>query len=317
MLMRFSTCYHGTYLTFTVPFTGTYTIECWGASGGNNETTYNTYGRGSYVAGDIDLSQDEVLYIYIGQRGSTSNYTVAWNGGGQKGAETSDGGGGGATDVRTKKGLNDSQLSSWGTAWDNTYGLRGRIIVAAGGGGSDDWEKTFSGDAANRIYYSSGGGLFAPSIQTSRGKNTGATQTSQGIYVNTPVSGSTTAGFGKGNQDGYSSFCGGGSGYWGGPGSDVCGMGGSCYISGHPGCIAIANASGTAATTAGDDNSVARATHYSGLKFSHTVMIDGSGYEWTTYRVSAKIMPTPPGGSISYGNVGHGYCRITGTSTVP
>ena len=98
----------------------------------------------------------------------------------------------------------------------------------------------------------------------------------------------------------------------------MVGMGGTCYISGHPGCIAIASAAGTSASTAGSDNSVERATHYSGLKFTNTIMIDGAGYPWTTSKgASTTTMPTPPGGTISAGNVGNGYCRITGTAVSP
>ena len=55
--------YCGTYLPFTVPFDGTYTIECWGASGGNGNSDINSYGRGAYVKGDISLSKDDVFYI--------------------------------------------------------------------------------------------------------------------------------------------------------------------------------------------------------------------------------------------------------------
>ena len=127
--------YSGSYLTFTVPFSGTYTIECWGASGGKVNTYY---GMGAYVRGDIELLKDDILYVYIGQQGVTTLNTGAWNGGGKKGGETRDGSGGGSTDIRTTTGLNSSQLASWGTGWDNLYGLRGRIIVAGAGGGDDD-----------------------------------------------------------------------------------------------------------------------------------------------------------------------------------
>ena len=315
--------YSGTGLTFTAPFKGTYTIECWGASGGNSNSNVNAYGRGAYVKGDISLSKDAVLYIYIGQQGATSSST-AWNGGGPKGTESLDGSGGGATDIRTKTGLNSTQLAAWATAWSDDYGLRGRIMVAAGGAGSDDTSGAegaygVSGYTNSNVFMAAcAGGLYAPSPAHNNpsvgGNNYGATQTSYG-YHSKYTSGHGD--FGRGNSSSITQCSGGGSGYWGGGASDLVGMGGSCYISGHPGCIAIASAAGTTASDAGSDNSVERATHYSGLKFTNTVMIDGAGYSWTTSKGSATTMPTPPGGTISYGNVGNGYCRIAGTSTVP
>lgn len=307
-----------------MPFTGTYTIECWGASGGNGNSDINAYGRGAYVKGDISLSKDAVYYIYIGKQGVTTNNTGVWNGGGPKGTEAKDGSGGGATDIRTKTGLNSTQLSSWGTAWDNDYGLRGRIMVAAGGGGSDDTSGAegsygVSGYTNSTVYTAAcAGGLYSPSPSHNNpsvgGYNYGATQTSSGYHSRYSAG---SGGFGRGNSSSITQCAGGGSGYWGGGASDLVGIGGSCFISGHPGCIAIASAAGTSASTTGSDNSVERATHYSGLKFTNTVMIDGAGYSWTTAKGSATTMPTPPGGTISAGNVGNGYCRITGISNAP
>jgi len=326
--------YSGTYLTFTVPFTGTYTIECWGASGGNaNES----YGNGAYTKGTISLSKNDNLYVYIGKRGDAAHTattpTASYNGGGRgikssHANSLSSGSGGGATDIRTKSGLTDAQNSSWTTDWNNTYGLRGRLMVAAGGGGA-------SGNSDNA---SSGGGLNSNATPANGGSSgslrgcTGASQTAGGTTSSGRVSGSIayTAGengtFGVGGAGGSSNNincgAGGGGGYWGGAGggsgnvgmAGISGSGGSSYISGHPGCVAIISASSTAASTAGTVNSVERATHYSGLKFTNTKMIDGAGYAWTTAKGSIETMPTPPGGTISSGNVGNGYCRITGTT---
>ena len=311
--------YSGSYLTFTVPFSGTYTIECWGASGGVGTAT-TTYGRGAYVKGQIDMEKDAVLYIYVGQQGVATDNTGVWNGGGPKGQEAKDGSGGGSTDIRTKAGLNSSQLSSWGTEWNNDYGLRGRIIVAAGGGGSDDTGGEGSdygviGYTDSNIYMAAcAGGLWAASCDhktIAASKNIGANQMSAGY--NGYYAGAY-GGFGRGNSSYIRQCAGGGGGYWGGGASDLVGMGGSSYISGHAGCVAIANASGTSPSTAGSDNSVDRSKHYSGLYFTNTKMIDGAGYVWTIVKGSAETMPTPPGGTISGGNVGHGYCRITGTT---
>ena len=121
--------YTGTVSNFTVPETGNYKIEVWGASGGDNYSnkylTANSHGgRGGYSSGTITLQKDDTLYVVVGGRGKYGYGYVAggFNGGGTGGASSS-GSGGGATDVRLKSGVTD------------TESLKSRIIVAGGGGG--------------------------------------------------------------------------------------------------------------------------------------------------------------------------------------
>ena len=138
---------------------------------------------------------------------------------------------------------------------------------------------------------------------------------------------SSNGGFGYGGHgqygagSGHYGGAGGGSGWYGGSGglTNDSGKGGSSYISGHPGCVAIANASSETASSKGEVNSVERSTHYSGKKFSNTKIIDGNGYLWTTERADITPMPNPSGGyyASGTGRSGHGYCRISGTSVVP
>ena len=292
---------------FTMPVTGIAFAQCWGASGG---TGSSTYGRGAYVAGDIALDAQYVLYIAIGQQGSNSGTTGSWNGGAPKTNESSDGSGGGATDIR----LNATAGSS---TWNNATGLSSRIMVAAGGGGADDTtDSKIIGYTVKEA--ASAGGLWSVSCQHQDNTghyNEGATQTAGGAAHNSTLGIVDTGSFGYANQSGQTSCAGGGGGYWGGACSDFVGQGGSSFISGHPGCVAIANANSTSPSTAGSDNSVQRATHYSGLYFTNTVMIDGAGYEWTTTKGNYKVMPNPTGGNYASGEgrTGNGYCIITVT----
>ena len=287
--------YTKSYQTYTTILSSKYRMECWGASGGEGNSTY---GKGSYVSGTISNMKDIDFYVYVGQQGVTTDNSGAWNGGGMKGTETQDGSGGGATDIRTKEGLNSTQQSSWTFNWNNTYGLRGRIIIAAGAGGSDD-----GAPSSNNC---SGGGL-----------NSNATLYG-GTYTNATQTAASTATlngeFGAGNQSYTKACAGGGGGYWGGAGSDYGGTGGSSYISGHPGCIAIESATSTSAKS-GAANTVAKATHYSGFYFTNTKMIDGTGHVWTTDIGSLEAMPNPTTVSSFYssgvGNRGNGYARIT------
>ena len=334
--------YEGAGRSFEIPATGTYCIECWGASGG---TAYELRGQGGYTRGNINLSSSDILYVYVGQQGQdkgTSGTRVAsWNGGG-KGVISSyavslnSGAGGGATDIRTKEGLTSSQASSWADVWNNAYGLRGRVMVAAGGGG------------ANGYGYGGGhgGGVNGGNSDNTEGSIggirgcVGATQTGGGTTTSGRVgshSGLWVAGtngtFGIGGAGGDSSNSsyksnpggGGGGGYWGGAGggsggsgvAGPSGSGGSSYISGHAGCVALAGPTGTTASTAGAANSVERATHYSGLVFTNTVMIDGAGYQWTTGKGSLVNVPqtdfygTSNKETTYHGHIGNGFARIT------
>ena len=70
--------------------------------------------------------------------------------------------------------------------------------------------------------------------------------------------------------------------------------GGSSYISGHPGCKAIASTSTETSITHLDTPN-----HYSGKEFTDTQMIAGNA-----------SMPKPDGGTET-GHSGNGYARIT------
>ena len=99
--------YTGAEQVFTVPKTGTYKLETWGAQGGKsimNGAYQDIGGYGGYSIGFISLNKDETLYIYIGGLGSDGKINVAdslggFNGGGNghwdKKDDDASGGGGG------------------------------------------------------------------------------------------------------------------------------------------------------------------------------------------------------------------------------
>ena len=98
------------------------------------------------------------------------------------------------------------------------------------------------------------------------------------------------------------------------------GGGGSSYISGHTGCVAIVSDSSTSTRTGTGGASCTTGTsdnlcsvHYSGKVFTDTVMIDGAGYAWTNTKGSLQQMPNPSGGyyASGVGHSGNGYARIT------
>nr|WP_276604293.1 glycine-rich protein [Nannocystis pusilla] len=67
--------------SWTVPVTGTYRIEAWGAEGGT-QSQYGPGGKGAHVRGDVALAQGEVLRILVGQMGKTGMYYDVGGGGG-------------------------------------------------------------------------------------------------------------------------------------------------------------------------------------------------------------------------------------------
>ena len=307
--------------TWTAPLDASYTMECWGAQGGNSwskgaECT-NSWGLGGYTYGKINLSASQTLYVFVGGQGSkgnaTQNVAGGFNGGGQgtHGALSDQhnygsSGGGGATDIRTAIANNSL------TDWSAFSSLASRIMVAAGGGGMAV-TPDFAGQASKGSYPGCGGGLSGGNV----------TRYEDGTVVVYGANQSSGHAFGYGKDGeglgGNIGVAGGGGGYYGGTVSEEqstnynSASGGSSFISGHAGCVALASSQDTTPSTAGADNSVERAKHYSGKYFTNTLMIDGAGYEWTTEKGSLKPMPNPDGGNYESGEgrTGDGYARIT------
>ena len=131
--IQFNFDYTGTEQVFTVPKTGTYKIEVWGAQGGafSNETSG---GAGGYSSGILNLNLNEDIYINVGSTdlkkcndiGNGSYCEGGYNGGGTSQDATKEqwGAGGGATHAATISGL----LS-------NLNNDKDKILIVAGGGG--------------------------------------------------------------------------------------------------------------------------------------------------------------------------------------
>ena len=306
------------YCTWTAPVSGTYMLEAWGADGGTAWGYSSDYislngGRGAYTKGNITLEAGDIIYVYVGGRGTNgtaistlTNYVTqgGWNGGGngrQDGDKTDCGaGGGGATDFRIVQG------SSNGSGWDNSSSLQSRIMVASGGGGAVATNST-----TTDIYlYGHGGGASNLSA-----KLTGwvyyyeAAISSSGVYTYN-YTGNYSEGlngqgkyyelgsFGKGgngkiknaNETSYSlhGAGGGGGGYYGG----IAG----CTLSGNPGDSGKANfsARGTGGTS-----------YISGYPGLSTYTNNGKSYSFTDFQmISGDDL------SVSTNN-GNGQAKIT------
>ena len=211
----------------------------------DNENNYNSKGgKGGYSYGILEINKenlkqlgigdDRTLYLYVGEKGHNSSTTIGgthddegqeikagdglggWNGGGSglshhiKRGDFDEGGGGGATDVRTV----------YSESWNDSASLNSRIIIAGGGGGAsrvgegvvDREEK--GGDGAGGIGEGEGGrhkfGRNASGHNTGSmpGLGGGQSETNKnGTTVRCTVKGGGTLKGGGGYFAGGSTFC--------------------------------------------------------------------------------------------------------------
>ncbi len=249
------------YYTWTAPYTGTYQFEAWGADGGDAWETpgHNRLGiaggKGAYTKGKISLQEGDVVFVYVGGKGtngvrstSSTNYVIegGWNGGGnghQDGNNDDCGGaGGGATDFR---------IISGGALWNNLNSLQSRIMVAAGGGGATTTSNTSTlyltgyggGTDTNTIKLSGFSGYYEAYIS-----NSGSYTYNGGPSLLYELGTFGQGGNGTGTQ--LQGGGGGGGGWYGGiAGHDNVvndnwvsrGSGGTSYISGYPGLSTYTN----------------------------------------------------------------------------
>ena len=217
--------YTGDEQAYVVPEDGVYTLETWGASGGDVDSS-NKGGYGGYSIGKVSLNKGDILYINVGGSGNTTTAfdkiaEGGYNGGGDAINTNHDcisylsGSGGGATHIATKSGL----LSTLSDSLDSI------LIVSGGGGGSNNCGYGNYGSGG------SGGGVNGVSADSSGGSNTyglGATQETFGCDNRGGKCGSFGQGY-SGTKSQYST--GGGSGLYGGGAGRISGSGGgSGYI---------------------------------------------------------------------------------------
>lgn len=175
-------------MTWMVPQTGTYSIEVWGAQGGNG--TNNNYwgGYGARMKGDFVLTSGDLLKILVGQTGGASY-----------------GGGGGMTAVATNANV--------------------PLIVAGGGNTTSPWSSTIihavtttsgtAGQGQSNGGTNGGGGGTGPYGTASGGAGFTGNGTSNG-YNAAPLS---FINGGTGNVNGCGNSIG---GFGGGSASDGC-----------------------------------------------------------------------------------------------
>ena len=217
--------YTGGEQTFTVPLTGTYKLETWGAQGGSINSSKRG-GYGAYSEGIVNLSSKKKLYINVGSTGEVCNSCHYSNGGyngGGKGYEGQNGniaykynsGGGGATHIALTSGLL------------NTLEDKKNYILIVSGGGAGSWYHSLFNTSYHVINAGDAGGISSNSVN-SYNNDVQTTYTIKGATQTTGYK------FGLGQcADTIKSEAqagGGGGGLYGGITGLYGGTGGSSYI---------------------------------------------------------------------------------------
>ena len=272
----------GSVQTFTVPETGTYKLEVWGAQGGYAQSIVYDGGKGGYAVGETQLNKDTVLYVVVGGHGVASadkgNSTGGYNGGGNGHGSTygSDynfnGSGGGATHIATVTGqLKD--LSSNKTA----------VLIVAGGGGGGMYQN-YNNDN-NYGYFAGGAG--------------GGTTGKPGVGVSCKNAGwncdiTPTGGTQENGGQGLETF------------------NSTTYIDSYQGMFGL-GASYTSSTTKGAGGG--GGGYYGGATGGWNPGAGGSSYIGTLENSSTiagdSSMPSHDGTTTMTGNSDHGYAKIT------
>ncbi|EAX93797.1 hypothetical protein TVAG_339200 [Trichomonas vaginalis G3] len=263
---------------------GSYLFEAWGARGafGIWNKVNSIPGLGGYTSGVLTITKPLTLYLYVGSTSFFNSFFSAKMSGAFFG--------GASSDVRLY--ANES------FDWSNPLSLRSRIMVSGGGGGAE-WPNSIGGNGGG---LEGGSGKSDCSLGGMRcsGLSGGGTQISGGTPA--PSNGQV---YGIPGLFGMSSFnysspdfgAVGGTGYYSGASIELTGAagGGSSFISGYEGCIAL---NSSVDETPSPVNS---SIHYSGIYFTNPIMIQGNQMMPLYYNMT----------SYGIGNNGSGAIRIT------
>lgn len=295
--------YTGNIQTYTVPSTGKYKLEVWGAQGGSGDSDVHG-GYGGYSVGMINLTQGDTVYVCVGGKGGGSatgdTSVVGYNGGGEANFGGARGNGGGATHIALVTGLLNTLSNN----------LSDILIVAGGGGGAGFYGAGDEGDGGSGGGYIGGHGLFNGSTTGDSNSFTGSggSQSVGGETVDYPYT-QPSGSFGQGadRYDGdYWGGSGGGGGFYGGGAStnNAGAGGGSGYIGNanlHDKCMYGYGVS----ESASDSTKTVSTSATDSIPLAQTAKI-GDGYARITpisptYEIATATMTsdTTPSGEVS------------------
>ena len=211
---------HQGYQLWTVPATGTYTIECGGARGGRDNNYGITDIWGATIKGDFDLNQGDKLEILVGHGGNqyTSPHGNEAGGGGGSFVKNyttgnplivAGGGGGSAGNV-----YGNSCSRNVTTAYGQTT-TAGGVTTCQGNYTAPTPTVGYGGSGNGSYWGGGGGGWFGDG---SNGYNHCGTPTGGRSYGNGGVGGPGDGCYTSGGQGNRGGFGGGGGGNLSGPG---------------------------------------------------------------------------------------------------
>ena len=212
------------YQDWTVPTSGVYTFDVFGASGYEGGGS-GAAGRGVRIKGNVYLQKGEIITIVPGQIGTAPRSGTTW------------GGSGGGTWVVRKSGNVPLFVAGGGSAdASGTNGRDGQLTTAGGTSSAGaDGGSNGNGSVATGGYSGGGGGFITAGSDGTNSK--GGASFATGLSI---TGGGTVGGWGgfggAGSTDGDSlGQSGGGGGYSGGAGarsngSSVAGGGGGSFI---------------------------------------------------------------------------------------
>ena len=248
---------------WTVPFTGRYYIDAYGA--GSAMTAGTVGGYGARIADTFDLTQGEVIRILVGQAPRFWSYTANNGGGGTfvtRAPHNDDasiliiaGGGGGSDSPTVTQSLANASITKSGNRGS------GNGVVGDTGPGAGGTNGNGGGTAANANAGGGGGGFYTDGATNTIWKNNGGKAYVNGGAGALPGAGWSNnyeGGFGGGGGSmgsGNGGGGGGGGGYSGGGGGDntvgESGGGGGSYFDNGLNINRITSSTGRAPNTSG------------------------------------------------------------------
>ena len=140
-LVNLEFAYTGVEKSFTIPVSGNYRLETWGAQGGTATNGTSTYigGYGGYSVGTISLKAGETIYVNVGGAGSggtSYNTATTLTGGYNGGGKTSSISGAANDHIHTSGGGATHIAFTSGLLKDLNNNSNNIIIVSGAGGGA-------------------------------------------------------------------------------------------------------------------------------------------------------------------------------------
>ncbi len=246
--------------SWTVPYTGTYTITVYGAQGSiGSSSSSKAGGKGAKISGEFSLTKNDVIKILVGQQGLEGDY-MGGGGGGSYVVTSNDtpliiagGGGGGMGTSGNSRGHRDGGPGLTGTSGGDSEITPGNFGAAASGSGGGARARGGSNGYGGGGSVAGGGGGFIGNGGKGWGSQTNNIANAGLSFLNGGTGGdisgtrsnrtSSDGGFGGGGASHDSSvstngYGGGGGGYSGGGGGNWNGSqsgnggGGGSYNSG-------------------------------------------------------------------------------------